>query len=320
MKGYDSSLTESMPIPEDELMSDIYSKNSSWLEDEDEGVARKPNVFWNFQVMTTSEKKTANESDHISNPITPHKEILQGDNNSIWVNSSWEVVEGSSIVMEVESSIRTDSLNSIKNQTPGTDFATPDIEPLRVSRKSSDSKTATFTSNTGFKKPKEENKSENYQKSTQAKEGPFVYNSPNSEEDDYNSEEEFSGNNSNKNNLSNNGSQWAPSKEVNSVTPQDSNHIQPESSSQKSSKNDSLKNLNEDGWIGNYHGPSSTIDNNRGINDSQSSQKFESMSTHTSPQFQYHKKLLNKKKHKKTKKNGEYVSPRDFKKFLTGIK
>ena len=303
-----------MPVPTDELDSDIYSNASSCLNEEDEGIARKPNIFQNFKTLPYSEKKTANDSVNYSNPITPRKEIYCDNmNNSITINSSWEVVEGSSIIIEVESSFKTDSITSKKNKAPILTETKPEIDILRnENRKSSESKTATFTSNTGFRKQgEEENKSMKNNEEKKGKDKPFMYNELNSEEDDYNSEEEISSH-SIKENMSNNGSQWAPSKEINSVVPHSGESINPESSSQKTLEK-------EGGWTGSSDEKGAMSVKNKvdgQINESESSNKFESMSTHTSPQFPFHPKLMKQKrqknKHKKAKKEG-YVSKKDFK-------
>ena len=65
-KDYDSSLTESMPNPSSELSEDVESEASSCLQDEEEGIAQKPNVFNHFNKITSSEKKTANTSEIVS--------------------------------------------------------------------------------------------------------------------------------------------------------------------------------------------------------------------------------------------------------------
>lgn len=312
------------------------------MQDEPEGVARKPNVFNHIKKGTTSEKKTANDSDYASHPKTPKKEIKtkERDNSSIQLNDSWEVVEGSSIIMEVESSFKTESIASKRNKMLNNDilFDEPvkllddspvidmknlpeQLEQLHNSRKSSESHTATFASNKVLNQiKKEEVKEVKSQKGTKVKDGPFEYDGPNSEVEDYDSEQEFSYH-ANKSNLSNAGSQWNPTKEVKSVIPYDEDHILPESSSAKTVQKISSTETDHDGWIGSSdekHAVKTVIGR---ANDSQTSHHLESLSTHTSPHLQSHSKLLKHHKIQKVKKKHEnYVSQKEFKNFITSTK
>jgi hypothetical protein len=337
--GYDSTITESMPIPSSELSSDI----SSWITDEDEGIARKPNVFKRNGKMTTSEKKTTNDSDHHSYPKTQNNEVKywERDNSSIQLNDSWEVIEGSMVIREVESSFKTDSMASRRNKKATHDISLDEpvkflndspvnnrdvldlpeqLEQLHNSRKSSESHTATFASAKALNYLKqEETKGNKSQKGTKLRDGPFEYDNPDSEEDDYDSEQEYSSH-SNKVDQSHTGSQWAPSKAVKSVVPHDEDHIKPESSSVKTLLKTSSKETDQEGWIWSSdekHAARTVIGK---INDSQTSRHLDSLSTHTSPLLQSHSKLLNHKLHKVKKKHDNYVSQKQFKKFIASTK
>lgn len=317
--GYDSELSESMPNPSSELTSDVVSDASSCIQDDEEGIARKPNVFKNFRKITTSERKTANDSDYVSqnNPkVSPRTESYNNGNvnNSIELNSSWEVVEGSSIIMEVESSFKTESMASKRNQTPVTNPMTPD--PWNKSQKSSESHTATFTSNNAPKGIKGE-EAKNQDSEKKVKGGPFHY-GPNSEEEDYDSErEEYSYHAYSK--QSHKDSRATPTKTHNSERQNFKESITPELDN--SAHHSEAKNPEQDGWIGggNSKKVPQSVNGNIGkrINDSpSSSQQFESMSTHTSPQFQAHPKLLKQQKKPRTK----YMGTKDFKGFIQHAK
>ena len=299
-------------------------------------------MFNHLKKGTTSDKKTAIDSDFGSHPITPRKEFAtkERDNSSIQLNDSWQVVEGSSIIMEVESSYRTESNASKRNKKLNHDmlFDEPvkllddspvvdmknlpeQLEQLHNSRKSSESHTATFASIKGlYPIKKEEVKIAKSQKGTKVKDGPFEYDGPNSEVEDYDSEQEFSYH-SNKVNFSNAGSQWNPTKEVKSVVPNDDDHIMPESSSAKTIQKISSTETDHDGWIGSSdekHAVKTVY--GRG-NDSQTSHHLESLSTHTSPNLQSHSKLLNHHKLQKVKKKHDnYVSQKEFKNFISSTK
>jgi hypothetical protein len=56
------------------------------------------------------------------------------------------------------------------------------------------------------------------------------------------------------------------------------------------------------------------------VNDSQTSRHLDSISTHTSPMLQSQSKLLNHKLHKVKKKHDNYVSQKQFKKFISSTK
>lgn len=288
-----------MPIPTDELQSDTPSETSSCLHDQEEGTARKPNVFGNYQTLPHSEKKTAVGSEHFENfeGYTPNKEV-----KGVEINSSWEVVEESSIVIEVEDGFG-DSKGTLNDRET---LERPDVT------KSDDSKTATFASRVNGVKIEE---SKTVQESHR-KEGPFRYNDLNSEEDDFDSEEEISMHSFKE---SHHGSQWMTSQKVNSVMPQDADHISPESSSKKATDKQNEK---DEGWIGGKMEKMDTQSVNDNVmakmNESGSSNKFESMSTHTSPQFQAQK--LIRKKEVRRKRKDEYVDKNQFGKFIKEAK
>jgi hypothetical protein len=326
-----------MPVPTSELNSDEPSELSSNIEDEPEGIAQKPNVFQNNHKANHSERKTAGGTDYASNPVTPRKQVFNEQESLKFNESDYEIIEGSSIVMELEDSFQTSSHASRRGKEQDQvipESATKILEPpeshtpepvsqnLQNSKLSSDSRshTATFASGMGGFTPKkvqkEETKSQNgHAKATKVKDGVFEYDGPNSEEDDYDSEQEYSYHS--KGEQSNMGSQWAPSQAVKSVAPDGSDEIKPESSSQKSGLSPSSgQNYNSSG----EKGAQSVITGQKGrnMNSSRSSQHFDSLSTHTSPQFNA-PKLLQKTKFKKKEKE-KYVSQKDFKKFITVAK
>jgi hypothetical protein len=123
--GYDSSLTSSGPDPSDPYSVPNESDLSSCINDEDEGKAQTPNVFSKY---------------------SPTKSSINQINDSLSVHSSWEIVEGSSIVMEVE-----DSFSTLRSKNKDEQIF---IEPIPISqllnehdsKKSSESLTATFAS------------------------------------------------------------------------------------------------------------------------------------------------------------------------------
>lgn len=148
--GYDSSLTSSNPDPSDKFSEEIISDASSWIQDEDEGVTRKPNVFGKGAKTAVSDKKTTNDSEVLSanNKYNNEQEEFNHSeerNGSIHINSSWEVVEGSSIIMEVEDSQRQDSVRSKKNDIAKAP-SNPPTNLNQDSKKSSETLTATFAS------------------------------------------------------------------------------------------------------------------------------------------------------------------------------
>ena len=98
-----------MPIPTSELNSDEPSELSSNIEDEPEGIAQKPNVFQNNHKGNHSERKTAGGTDYASNPVTPRKQVFNEQESLKFNESDYEIIEGSSIVMELEDSFRTSS-------------------------------------------------------------------------------------------------------------------------------------------------------------------------------------------------------------------
>ena len=197
--------------------------------------------------------------------------------------------------------------------------------PEQQSRKSSESHTATFASRPDHKK-KEEQKSQYGRPITEKKkDGPFQYDQ-NSEEDDYDSEQE-SLEYPPKPQQKNHDSSATPSK-THYTNKKDGRRQDGIATGQNSSRHS-----NDEDWIG---GSGEKVPKSvrgighRGINDSStSSQQLESMSTHTSPQFQAHPKLLKQKKlrkpgkskgFKKTKQEEGHVSHNDFKQFLTDSK
>lgn len=148
--GYDSPLTSSALEPSNKLSEDVMSDASSCIQDEDEGITRKPNVFGNVTKTAVSDKKTANDSEVLSanNRFNNYNQGFNDSeerNGSIQINSSWEVVEGSSIIMEIDDSQRQDSIHSQKKNN----FKVPPV-PVKnfvpESKKSSESLTATFAS------------------------------------------------------------------------------------------------------------------------------------------------------------------------------
>lgn len=321
--GYDSPLTESMPNPSSELCSEIMSDASSWIQDEEEGIARKPNIFRNFNKLTTSEKKTANDSDNNSQNNFKNNNHYEHNyngagNNSLEINSSWEVIEGSSIIMEVESSFKSESISSKRNDVPKKEITRNigQVDPS-ASKKSSESLTATFASRAGSRNQQKEESKKLLKKKNKAKEGPFHY-GPNSDEDDFDSEqEEFSY----QSHQSDNNTKATPGKSHLSAKQTLTNKIQPVTSHQNSAHHSEQERSEENDWIGG--GDEKKVPKSvngqkeRRVPDSpSSSQQIESMSTRTSPHLQYHPKLLKKQQTKVDK----YVNQQDFKNFIQNSK
>lgn len=225
------------------------------------------------------------------------------------LHSSWEVVEGSSIIMEVESSFKSESITSKRNNGNMKDYLHNDLNNRSI--KSSESQTATFKSATVTKNDIKEETKKNKNKK---QEGPFFY-GPNSEEDDYDSELEE---HSFRSKQSNRDSKTTPTKTHKSANQDLKETI--EQKNHKNSEHHSEVGANDDGWIGGNKEkkvPQSVRGNGgRRINDSvSSSQQVDSLSTHTSPQFQAHPKLV-KQKNQKSK----YMDHKEFKGFIEKAK
>lgn len=106
------------------------------------------------------------------------------------MNSSWEVVEETSVVIEVEGSFRGDSIRSHRNDPQAADFQGSDKQRDHRGKASTDTLTATFEKSSMKKSSNKENL-KNHQKHAKgiAKEKPFEYDY-NSEYEDYDSEDE----------------------------------------------------------------------------------------------------------------------------------
>lgn len=328
-EGYDSSLTSSMPNP-----SDPYSKNddsnvSSCIDDEDEGIARKPNVMGRHKKLGSSDKKTANDSEIISKENGKDYgdgESFHRNNDSLGLHSSWEVIEGSSVVMEVEESFNNATLNSRVGESALGGLSSPEKVAERGSKKSSESLTATFASisrqgskqNQGPVKEqaKEQAKQflEKMEKKEEVNKKPFKY-GHHSESEEENSEEEVKVGEarSRMDYYSKNSLQTEDQKKK---------ELTKFNSQQNSSLGFKVENPSEadshEVWIeGGNHVPKS--DNGKKlkrISDSQSSLQYGSLSTHTSPGFLRTPKELKRKK----ESNQQQMSKNEFQKFIQQAK
>ena len=93
-----------MPLKTEEFSDDFYVDASSWIHEGDEGAIRKPNVAWKTVKVAVSDIRTANDSDIINpnniNNFDQHESFIINKEESFNSNSSWEVGEGSSIIIE----------------------------------------------------------------------------------------------------------------------------------------------------------------------------------------------------------------------------
>jgi hypothetical protein len=214
-------------------------------------------------------------------------------------------VEGSSIILEVNSSYKTDSIASKRQNNVVTNHTTPEPNPEQNS-KSSESRTATFASKPAVKH--EESKTGNLDiQSKNSKEGPFEYGVCSGDED-YDSEQE---------------GYDVPRKHKNrSKTPTKGSNTHQKTSkmlkSPQKSPESSIMSEDSSDWITNpsHNAPKSVAPHQK--SSPSSSQHIDSMSTHTSPQFQSHPKLLRKQKLKKQKKN--FITHQQFKQFVSNVK
>ena len=263
------------------------------------------NTSQSYQVKN----KTANES------YNERHEYLNGD-QSVDIHSSWEVIDGSSIVIEVEDSFYGSNATSKNDEKQLQVLVSPQHYNEHESKKSSESLTATFASVKGTKQKREEfKKFEQFKKNNEIKQNKLFEYGENSEDEDYNSEEETKSRTKNYNSVAKTADTNTKPISINDYT---------EISRPKSKKNDSLnirveshsEQESEAGWIESVSQVPKSVRNlnNRQTNDSQSLKNFDSMSTHTSPHLKYTPKgNRNKGKHKN-------INQKEFRSFIENAK
>mmetsp|Transcript_11824 Transcript_11824/g.13425 ORF Transcript_11824/g.13425 Transcript_11824/m.13425 type:complete len:768 (-) Transcript_11824:17-2320(-) len=333
-EGYDSSLTSSASESELRRSSVFVSDASSCVLDEDEGTMRKPNELCNYNKVCNSDEKTANDSEYLSQRnFRPDENNPNEQKGGIEINSSWEVLEGSSVVIEVESSLKQNSSQSDKNQSISKN--TLPVEPFidRGSKKSSETLTARFASySKNESKQREEEEVKPPAQSRPLHKAPVQQrlSSFDSEDEGYDSEKDQLGykhdsRNDNRNQRAvheqRSGKEGRP-RQINETFQNNSLNHRVESNSE--ANNSGKNSLNDDNVkrstneSGNKKAPQSVKeDHGKGAkNDSQiSSQQFGSVSTRTSP-------VVTAKPEVRKRKVDEckYVSKKDFKSFLENVK